>query len=515
LNTYRVSLCCVIFLSFPAFSIEPAAPSAPAASDGVFENKVNIIWANITDASAYELYRCGTADTSSCDVPVYSGAISYYDDFDAGIDTYYYRVKACNADGCSDYSDYDVGYRTPLLTPEIPWGIGAWFDNGNALEGFDKVRVSWNMLSTTYTRFYEVYRCTSESLGSCGSPVYSGGGSGSNSSNRYFDDYNGSSGVTYYYRVTACNDWGCSHYSVYSEGRKAITTIPAVPNAPAASVDEYADKVAITFTAVPGENTYRVERCSESCRRIYGNSEFIGLGGETISGSDPWPGYNSGFLPVPGVTYSYKVSACNYAGCSAYSDSVIGRVAGIPNLSTIEASLDSEADKVVLDWADVIGATRYELYRCSEFINTTSCGSFIYSGTSTTYNDTTATPGTIYFYRVKACSVAGCSDFSARANGRIAVVLDVSSKTFYASDGSYADRVELSGLVFTGALTYDLYRCTDTSIGSCGGIIHSGDARVGSPDNNYLDISPEPANLSVEPASGVIYYYRAKWCNAA
>ena len=514
---YKIFLFFTIFVSFPAYSIVPMIPSAPLASDGVFENKVNTTWVNVADTSDYELYRCETTDTSSCDVAVYSGANSYYDDFDAGIDTYYYRVKACSTDGCSDYSDYDVGYRSSLPIPPIPWGVDAWFDNGNAFEGLEKVRINWQPVD--YAEIYEVYRCVSESPESCSSPIYSGSGeiTASDPNSRIFDDYEVPPGVTYYYRVKACNDWGCSDYSdntIYSKGRKATTIIPLVPDAPTASIDEYADKVVITLTAVPGENTYNVYRCSEGCTKIgMGSVEFIGLGGETIAGSDPWPNYNS-TLPVPGVTYSYHVQACNYAGCSTNSDSVSGRVAGIPNLSTLEASRDSEIDKVILDWTDVIGASRYELYRCNE-ISTTSCGSFIYSGSDTLYNDTTATPGTLYFYRAKSCSVAGCSELSARANGRIAVPLDVSSKTFFASDGSYADRVELSGLIFDGALTYDLYRCLDASIGSCGSIIHSGDAGILGPDNNYFDISSEPASLVVMPAPGVIYYYRAKWCNAA
>ena len=68
-------------------------------------------------AASYELYRCTTSSTASCGTAIYSGASTSYDDTGAapGL-TYYYRAKACNAAGCSDFSGYDTGYVMPALS---------------------------------------------------------------------------------------------------------------------------------------------------------------------------------------------------------------------------------------------------------------------------------------------------------------------------------------------------------------------------------------------------------------
>jgi hypothetical protein len=81
----------------------------------------------------------------------------------------------------------------------------------------------------------------------------------------------------------------------------------------------------------------------------------------------------------------------------------------------VTASDGSYTDKVQVAWSAVSGTTSYQVYR-----NTSSSASGatqIGVPTASPYDDTTATPGAIYYYFVKACNLAACSDFSTPDSG--------------------------------------------------------------------------------------------------
>ena len=72
-------------------------------------------------------------------------------------------------------------------------------------------------------------------------------------------------------------------------------------------------------------------------------------------------------------------------------------------------------DRVQVTWAPSVGATYYEVYRNSS--DSTSGATLLNSPTAALFNDTTAAPGSIYWYFVKACNSAGCSGFSLSDSG--------------------------------------------------------------------------------------------------
>ncbi|MCP5420098.1 MAG: hypothetical protein H6970_13885 [Gammaproteobacteria bacterium] len=84
-------------------STPPAVPNGVQASDGLYGDKVSIVWNTVADASYYEVYRDGSL--------IGQPESPSFDDFNVtpGIQ-YEYRIKACNADGCSDLSVADTGY---------------------------------------------------------------------------------------------------------------------------------------------------------------------------------------------------------------------------------------------------------------------------------------------------------------------------------------------------------------------------------------------------------------------
>jgi len=98
-----------------------------------------------------------------------------------------------------------------------------------------------------------------------------------------------------------------------------------------------------------------------------------------------------------------------------------GSGGGLPPASppgSVAASDDTYTNRVAVSWGSVSGATYYEVYRSTSM---GSNGSLRSSPAGTSYDDTSATPGTYYYYSVRACNSSGCSGFSSQDVGRRAV----------------------------------------------------------------------------------------------
>jgi hypothetical protein len=94
---------------------------------------------------------------------------------------------------------------------------------------------------------------------------------------------------------------------------------------------------------------------------------------------------------------------------SAYKGGVITQAAPPPPAANVQASDGAHTDKVQVTWDSVSGADYYEVYQA-----TSADGAWVQLGSpsSTRYDDTAAVVGTVYYYSVKACNEAGCSDLS-------------------------------------------------------------------------------------------------------
>jgi fibronectin type 3 domain-containing protein len=172
-------------------------PTAVAASDGVFTNKVQITWVPSAGATSYWVYRA-TSDFGAKTLLGKPTSSPFGDITTTPGVLYYYWVKACNPSGCSDLSDYDTGFRRFSPPTSVAASDGKYTD---------KVQITW--LGATGATFYEVYRATSlngeKTL--LDLPLASP-----------FNDAAVVPFVTYYYWVTACNDLGCSSFSAYDTG---------------------------------------------------------------------------------------------------------------------------------------------------------------------------------------------------------------------------------------------------------------------------------------------------------
>ena len=454
------------------FTTIPNTPSTPSASDGTYTDKVRISWSSVSGANSYTIYRCTSTSSSSCS-QISTDSSSPYDDTSATIGTtYYYQLKACSnsgGNGCSDYSNYDTGYRA-IVVPNTPT-----VSDGDYT---DKVRISWSSVSGANS--YIVYRCTSTSSSSC-SQI-------STDSSSPYDDTSATIGTTYYYRLKACSGSSgtgiCSDYSNYDTGYRAIV----VPNTPAASDGDYTDKVRISWSSVSGANSYIIYRCTgknSSCSQIDTDSSL------------PYDDASA----TAGIIYYYQLKACSGSGgsgnCSDYSNYDTGyRAIVAPN--TPAASDGDYTDKVRISWSSVSGANSYIIYRCTS-INSNSCSQIDIDSTSS-YDDIGVTAGIIYYYRLIACSGSSgsgnCSDYSNYDSGYRAIV---APNTPTVSDGDYTDKVRISWSSVSGANSYIIYRCTSTSSSSC--------SQIGTDSTSSYD--------DTEAAAGIIYYYQLTACSGS
>lgn len=85
----------------------------------------------------------------------------------------------------------------------------------------------------------------------------------------------------------------------------------------------------------------------------------------------------------------------------------------------VTASDGAYTDRVAITWTASPGATGYEIYRAPGRDETyTELGGTAETG----FDDTTAEPAAVYWYKVKACNTRGCSGFSTPDSGYASVL---------------------------------------------------------------------------------------------
>lgn len=197
-----------------------------------------------------------------------------------------------------------------------------------------------------------------------------------------------------------------------------------------------------------------------------------------------------------GTTYYYEVEAANSSGSSGKSTAASGlTVPAVPaGLSVSSPSGTSATTSLSISWNASTGATAYNLYR-----DTSSSGTFSTvvgaNLTSTSYNDTSLTPGTNYYYEVEAVNAAGSSGKSPAASS----ATGLSVPTGLSVGGITASSVSVSWNALVGASSYNLYRDTSSS--------GSFSTAVGT---NLTSTSSTVSGLS----AGTTYYFEVEAVNA-
>ncbi len=420
-----------------AMATEPVAPEAPtgvSASDGTSTAKIRITWGASSGATYYKVYRATSNSSSAATLLASSVTSSYYDDTSAEVGTtYYYWVKAGNSSGESGFSASDSGWRA-YAVPSAPSGVTA--SDGTSTAG---VIVSWNAVASATS--YSVWRSTTSSSASATSIA-------SGLTTTSYTDTSAVVGTTYYYWVKATNQGGTSGWSNSDSGFRKMAA-PAAPTGVSASDGLSATEIVVSWNAVSTAASYEVWRGTSSSSS---SASRIASGLTVTSYSDA--------SAVAGTTYYYWVKATNAGGTSGFSGSDTGYLAVITGPSSVIASDGSNSGYVKVSWQASQNATKYEVWRGT--VNAYSQAQKIASPTATSYNDTSATPGTLYYYWVRAVTTAGTSAFSASDSG----FRPLSAPTGISASTGREDGVLVSWAAVTGATSYEIGRAAQGSSSS-------------------------------------------------
>ena len=233
-----------------------------------------------------------------------------------------------------------------------------------------KVVLTWG--AVTGASKYEIYRATSQS------GTYS---RRSTVTKTTFTNTNAEAGKTYYYKVRAIAKDG-----TYAESKVVSRTCDLPRPVVTASNTASTGYPKLTWAAVEGAVSYKVYRSTEK------------EGTYSLTKTTTSTTYTNSTAKA-GQTYYYKVKAVaeNTAANSAYS-SVKSRTCDLPR-PVVTASNVTSSGYPKLTWEAVDGAVSYKVYRSTEKEGTYSLTK---TTTGTSYTNTSAKPGNVYYYKVVA-----------------------------------------------------------------------------------------------------------------
>ncbi|MFA6522079.1 MAG: hypothetical protein WCT24_00605 [Patescibacteria group bacterium] len=427
----------------------PTAPTLTDPGSSVSSGtNFTLSWTSSSDATRYTLQR--DDDSSFSDpINIISGSGTTTPDYIVPVSTttYYYRVNASNGVGTSSWSNVvditvsTVGVPTaPVLT-----------DPGSSTTAGASFTLSYSAVTgvTTY-----VLQQSTDPAFSTYSTIYSG------LSTTYTHSISPSSTTTYYWRVQGRNAIGHGAWSNVVDLTVAGSSTPAtVPDAPVltgpGSPIASGASFTITYTSPSGATLYELQRDT--------NSSFSS---PTVAYNGASTTYTSSLTVATSTTYHWRVRASNSYGNSAWSNVEDSTITVTP-VSIPAAPTMTDPGTYVIDgtaynlgWTESSGATYYcfEWDTQSDFPSATGwCSAGVMLST---LGQTSTTLLTEYFYHVKACNTAGCSDWSNTAdmvvsNSDVVFASDYSGNVASAlAAASSGETVYVeSGTTYSGALT--------------------------------------------------------------
>ena len=190
---------------------------------------------------------------------------------------------------------------------------------------------------------------------------------------------------------------------------------------------------------------------------------------------------------VPGRTYYYMVTAVDMGGKE--KDSAIKSITCDCARPVVSITTNASSGKPSLKWNAVDGATKYEVYRA-----TSKNGTYtkMYTTTSTSYTNSTAVPGTTYYYKVK--SICGKSSYGNSAYSVVkSITCDCARPTVTVKCNENTGKPVLSWKAVDGASKYYIYRSTD-----------------GGKTYKYWDSTSKTSYTNSGAEAGKTYYYMVK-----
>ena len=256
---------------------------------------------------------------------------------------------------------------------------------------------------------------------------------------------------------------------------------PGLARNVAATAGTSVDGVTLSWSAADWAIGYNVYRSTVD---DFSQAEFVAFVGGTGFVDD---------TAVPGRLYYYWIVSVANGGEWVRSERVTGhRKIGVPQ--HVAASDGTYAGWITVTWNAVEGAEGYTVYRGTT--NDPDAAQVVSSVSSVSFVDTTASPGTLYYYWVVATNAASESEKSAYEIGfrSLGAPTGISATTT-----SGAAAVTVTWTPVDGAVFYRVYRGT----------------RTGSDYAVEIDTTTEASYADESGAAGKTYYYSVKAVGAS
>jgi predicted phage tail protein len=310
---------------------------------------------------------------------------------------YQYRLRSCNAAGCSPWVDA-APLSIPDAPPSPPFNLLATATSGTA------AAITWTDGSSdeagfTLTRALRNLDGTWGAYATVASPAPNA---------TSFTNTGLLAGRQYRYQLRACNAMGCSAWLT-----SAILVMPTAPAAPpaASATPLAANTIRVQWTdGSSNETSFALERAPVSATGV------VGAFGPVATLAPNQVLFNNG--GVAAGTYRYRVRACNAAGCSAWAATANVVLPPAPAAPASLVATALSATSIRLTWADGPVESSYQVYRSLRSLSGTwSAYASVATPPANTviYDNTGLLSGRAYRYQVRACNVSGCSAWSTSA----------------------------------------------------------------------------------------------------
>ena len=399
------------------------APSVTGGNDS--QGRPTLKWNAVTGAAKYEVYRARSMNGDYIKYSTVTGTSYTNTSYIENGNTYYYKVRALDANGTAGAwsSVVSVTYKQTLPAPTVT--------GGNDTQG--RPTLKWKAVSGAAK--YEVYRARSKD----GDYIKYSTVTGTSYTNISYIE----NGNTYYYKVRALKSDGTAGAwsSIVSVTYKQTLSAPTVTGG-----NDSQGRPTLKWKAVTGAAKYEVYRARSR------SGEYIKY--STVTGTS----YTNTSYIENGNTYYYKVRALKSDGTAGAWSSIVSvtyRAASTGTLSApaVTGGNDSQG-RPTLKWNAVSGAAKYEVYRArslnGDYIKYSTVTGTSYTNTSYIEN------GNTYYYKVRALK----SDGTAGAwSSVVSVTYKQTLSAPAVTGGNDAQgRPTLKWNAVTGAAKYEVYR---------------------------------------------------------
>ena len=404
------------------------APSVTGGNDS--QGRPTLKWNAVTGAAKYEVYRARSMNGDYIKYSTVTGTSYTNTSYIENGNTYYYKVRALDANGTAGAwsSVVSVTYKQTLPAPTVT--------GGNDTQG--RPTLKWKAVSGAAK--YEVYRARSLN----GDYIKYSTVTGTSYTNTSYIE----NGNTYYYKVRALKSDGTAGAwsSIVAVTYKQTLSAPTVTGG-----NDSQGRPTLKWKAVTGAAKYEVYRARSR------SGEYIKY--STVTGTS----YTNTSYIENGNTYYYKVRALKSDGTAGAWSSIVSvtyRAASTGTLSApaVTGGNDSQG-RPTLTWKAVTGAAKYEVYRArsrsGEYIKYSTVTGTSYTNTSYIEN------GNTYYYKVRALK----SDGTAGAwSSIVAVTYKQTLSAPAVTGGNDAQgRPTLKWNAVSGAAKYEVYRARSRS----------------------------------------------------